>query len=71
MALDELDMKWVKLKRYCNLSGDTVDAVKHKRRAGIWVDGVHWRLAGDGRIWINVEAVEKWAETSTSRSRVA
>lgn len=29
-------MKWVKLKKYCQDSGDTSDAVHAKRKRGIW-----------------------------------
>lgn len=55
-------MKWVKLKKYCELSGDTPDAVHAKRRKGQFVDGVHCRIADDGNLWINTEAVERWVE---------
>lgn len=55
-------MKWVKLKKYCELSGDTSDAVHAKRRKGQYVDGVHCKVADDGNLWINIEAVEKWVE---------
>ncbi|NUO87736.1 MAG: excisionase [Cupriavidus sp.] len=55
-------MKWVKLKKYCELSGDTPAAVHAKRKKGNFLDGVHCRIAGDGNLWINVEAVERWVE---------
>jgi len=55
-------MKWVKLKKYCELSGDTPNAVHIRRQRGIWLDGVQIRLAPDKRLWVNLEAVEKWVE---------
>ncbi|MFV8593875.1 excisionase family protein [Ralstonia pseudosolanacearum] len=55
-------MKWVKLKKYCELSGDTSAAVHAKRKKGSWLDGVHCKVAADGNLWINTEAVEKWVE---------
>ncbi|UBM11704.1 excisionase [Cupriavidus metallidurans] len=55
-------MKWIKLKRYCELSGDTPAAVHSKRKKGNFLDGVHCQIAGDGNLWINVEAVERWVE---------
>jgi len=55
-------MRWVKLKKYCELSGDTSDSVHAKRQRGQFVDGVHCKIAGDGKLWVNVEAVEKWVE---------
>lgn len=55
-------IKWVKLKKYCELSGETSDSVHAKRRAGHFVDGVHVRIADDGNLWVNLEKVEQWVE---------
>jgi len=55
-------MKWVKLKKYCELSGDTANAVHAKRRKGIWLDKIHCRVAQDGNLWVNTEEVDKWVE---------
>ena len=55
-------MKWVKLKKYCELSGDTSNAVHAKRRKGIWLDGRECRVAPDGNLWINLTEVEQWVE---------
>jgi len=59
-------MNWVKLKKYCELSGDTIDAVHAKRRRGIWLDNKQCRLAPDGKLWINLLEVEKWVENGKS-----
>ncbi|MDN0075623.1 excisionase [Crenobacter sp. SG2303] len=64
-------LKWVKLEKYCELSGDTPDAVDSKKRSGKWLEGTHWRIPADGRVWINLEEVEKWAETSKPLKRRA
>lgn len=61
---DAIGQKWVKLNRYCEMSGDTSDAVHAKRKKGIWLDGVQCRIAPDRRLWINVEAVNNWVESS-------
>jgi hypothetical protein len=55
-------MKWVKLKKYCQDSGDTANAVHAKRKKGVWLDGIQCRLGPDGNIWINPIEVEKWVE---------
>lgn len=55
-------MRWVKLSKYCDLTGDTSDAVHAKRRKGHWVDGVHCKVAPDGNLWVNLEAVELWVQ---------
>lgn len=53
-------MRWVKLKKYCELSGDTPYAVHAKRRNGVWVDDIHCRIAPDGNLWVNLDEIEKW-----------
>lgn len=55
-------MKWVKLKKYCQDSGDTANAVHAKRKKGIWLDGIQCKIGPDGNVWVNVEEVEKWVE---------
>ena len=37
-------LKWVKLKKYCEASGDTSNAVHCKPQRGMWLDGLHSRL---------------------------
>ena len=58
--MSEKQLKWVKLAKYCELSGETRDAVMKKRTSGKFLDGVHSRIAPDGNVWINLEEVEKW-----------
>lgn len=62
-------IRWVRLSRYCELSGETEHSVEHKRRTGLWRDGEHWKVAGDGKIWIDLEAVERWVKTSDMQFR--
>lgn len=55
-------MKWVKLAKYLSLTGETKDSVHAKRKAGHFIDGIHTKIAGDGNLWVNTEAVDKWVE---------
>jgi hypothetical protein len=55
-------VSWIKLKKYCEETGDTKDAVHAKRRKGQWVDGVQCKIGPDGNLWINREAVDQWVE---------
>lgn len=59
-----VQLKWVKLNKYCELTGETPDAVHSRRTKGIWLDGKHCRVAGDRRLWVNLEEAQRWAETS-------
>ncbi|SOY56799.1 hypothetical protein CBM2592_A90094 [Cupriavidus taiwanensis] len=64
-------MIWVRLEKYLEMSGETRDTVMHKRRSGIWAEGREWKTAGDGRIWINTEAVDQWVQTSSPSEKAS
>jgi hypothetical protein len=55
-------LKWVRLQKYCELSGDTSHAVHARRRRGEWLNGVQCRLGRDKKLWVNLHEVEKWIE---------
>lgn len=52
----------MKMKKYCQDSGDTANAVHAKRKKGVWLDGIQCKMGPDGNIWINLIEVEKWVE---------
>ena len=52
---------WVKLEKYTELTGDSMDSVQSRRKAGKWLDGNQCKVV-DGRIWINLQAVDNWVE---------
>ncbi|WP_017761050.1 hypothetical protein [Pseudacidovorax intermedius] len=55
-------MEWMPLSRYCELYGETPDAVDKRVRSGHWLRDVHVRLpAGSKQLWVNVDAVNDWA----------
>ena len=56
-------MRWVLIKVLARESGLTEDAIRAKKKNGVWLEGVHWRKAPDGRIWFNREAIERWVES--------
>jgi hypothetical protein len=61
-------LDWIRLQRYCELSGDSVDAVHARRRKRQWIDGIHCRLGPDGNLWVNPSEVNKWVESSQAPS---
>jgi hypothetical protein len=65
-----LHLKWVKLTKYCELSGDTVCAVRNRRKRGHWLDGRQCKRAPDGNLWVNLIAVEQWVEQWQASSGV-
>jgi hypothetical protein len=58
----ERALTWVKLKKYCELSGDTPNAVRNRRKRGIWLDKKQSQCAPDGTLWVNLREVEQWVE---------
>lgn len=54
--------KWIKLNKYCEITGDTPAAVHARRHKGVWLDGKHTKIAPDGKLWVNTEETEKWVE---------
>lgn len=69
--MSEKHLTWVKLSRYCELSGETSKAVHAKRDSGKFLDGVHCKIAPDGNLWINLVEVEKWVLNGNQATLVA
>lgn len=59
----EAVMNWVLIKKLVDLTGYTEDAIRSKIKKGVWLCGIHWKKAPDGRIHFNVEAIRKWIES--------
>jgi len=60
-------LQWIRLSRYCELTGDTADAVHARRRKRQWQDGVQCRKGPDGNLWVSPAAVNEWIEGATAR----
>lgn len=51
---------WVTIKRFSELSGYTEKAIRNKIDRGVWTNGKHWTKSPDGRIQMNLLAIEQW-----------
>jgi hypothetical protein len=60
MMKNDRPFTFVKLKKYCELTGDTPMAVHHRRRRRQWIDGVHCKVLSRRRLWINPTEVNLW-----------
>lgn len=54
--------RYILIRRFCELTGYTVKAVEGKIASGAWIEGREYRRAPDGRILIDLQGFEKWAE---------
>lgn len=60
--------RWVRLAKHCEITGDTPDAVKQRRRKGVWRDGKQCKLAADGNLYVNPEEWNRWIESENAQS---
>lgn len=56
-------IKWVLIHKVIELIGYTDDAIRSKIAKGVWLSGIHWKKAPDGRLIFNMEAIQKWMES--------
>lgn len=49
-------------ERTVHYRGYTEAAVRRKIQDGVWRQGIEWRKAPDGHIFLDTEAIERWAE---------
>jgi hypothetical protein len=61
--------KWVTVKKYCEMSGDTTKAVYIRRSKGVWAEGVHAKKIPGMGVMINLEEINKWIESSQLESQ--
>lgn len=52
--------QWVLIRKACELTGYSEDAVRAKIKRGVWLHEKHWRKAPDNRIVLNVQAINAW-----------
>jgi len=52
----------VKLKKYCEITGDTPPSVHARRNKGVWLDGKQTMLAPDGNLWVDLVEIEQWVK---------
>ena len=55
-------LKWVLIPLFSQLTGYSEKAVRDKIFQGVWIEGVHYRRAPDGRVTMNFEEYYKWVE---------
>ncbi|WP_398491381.1 excisionase [Variovorax sp.] len=56
--------QWVLVNRFAEITGYSQNAVRHKIKGGVWIEGRIWRKAPDGRIFVNLLEFERWVESS-------
>ncbi len=57
-----MTVTWVTLEKCCELIGWTKDQINSLRTKGKIRQDIHW-VKRNGRIFINVPAIQRWIET--------
>lgn len=57
-------VKYVRVARFCELTGYTDKAVRRKIEDGVWLEGREYRRAPDNTIVIDTEGYQKWVENN-------
>jgi len=52
--------RFVTIEMCAAITGLTRSAINKRMGRGYWIEGRQWRRAEDGRIWIDMQEVEKW-----------
>ena len=55
-------LSWVRVEKYCEMSGEPLDAVHTRIRSGEWAAGKHYKRTSQRVLWINCTAVEQWID---------
>lgn len=55
-------INWVRIKKIAELTGYTEEAIRNKRKKGVWRENIHWRKAPDNRLVFNIKAIGQWLE---------
>ena len=57
--------RYVTINGAATATGLSEGAVRKRLQRGIWLQDKHYRKAPDGRIYIDLHAVEKWIESDS------
>lgn len=56
------EVRYVRIPRFCEITGWTVKAVERKIEDGVWVEGREYRRAPDRNILIDMKGYDRWVE---------
>jgi hypothetical protein len=54
-------VKWVRVNRFCELTGFTADSVQKLIAKHKWIEGQQYRKV-NGCVFVNLDGYEKWVE---------
>lgn len=58
-------MKYMTVAKFAVESGYSEEPIRAKIKNGVWLEGMVWKRAPDGRVLISTEGYERWVEGRT------
>jgi len=55
-------VRYLTIGKFAEESGYSEDAVRAKIKTGVWLEGIVWKKAPDGRVLIDTEGYGIWVE---------
>lgn len=59
--------EWVLVGKFCEMTGNTTNAIHQRRKSGCWLDGVHTAVVRR-RLYVNIKAADQWIRSQLSNS---
>ena len=69
-ALPAATPEWVLAEKFCELTGNTPNAIHQRRRRGLWLDGTHTAVV-QRRLYVNIKAADQWIKNQMQQPRPA
>lgn len=55
-------LPYLTIDKFAAESGYTEDAIRAKIKSGVWLEGVVWKKAPDGRVLVSTRGYELWVD---------
>lgn len=55
-----LPIDWIRAELYCQITGETMEAIYSHIRECNWAAGKHYKRTGQRTLWINVKEAQEW-----------
>ena len=72
-----LPIEFIRAELYCQITGESMEAIYGHIRDGEWAAGKHYKRTGQRTLWINIKEAQEWirkqphVETVVKASRKA
>jgi len=62
-------MKWQTIERVAEDSGLSRESLRALKKRGVFREKIHWVKAPNGRIFLNINAIENWITCSNQNAK--